>query len=32
MFYIEFLIQTTPEYTFLENFARIGRLVSEPER
>ena len=31
-FYITSLIQTTPEYTTLENFAKIGRVVSEHER
>ena len=31
VFYIESLIQTTPEYTFPENVAKIGRVVSEPE-
>ena len=31
MFYIESLIQTTPEYTLPENVAKIGRAVSEPE-
>ena len=31
-FYITSLIQTTPEYTIPENFAKIGRVVSEHER
>ena len=32
MFYIKSLIQTTPEHTFPENVAKIGQVVSEPER